>query len=245
MGERRVLDLLSANAPLVATVIAFAVVAMRALAVAHGDLTTAAVLLMTMSIAQAFAAIAVTTVVTIVVLALGFTGSSVVARLRSRDPGAAWSASTVFLAALVIAVFAVPWPFIALALTYAVLNGWFLVDRTDRAIVRAAVRVGDRRVLAILLPCVASLVAVLFLWYDDPWLAREVVGVARERPTVGYVLAEDERWTTVLTHDDRRVVRVRTDDVETRTPCRGDLPPHRPVRWLWADDPGYPLCPAG
>jgi hypothetical protein len=51
------------------------------------------------------------------------------------------------------------------------------------------------------------------------WLPAERIAIAGGDPMIGYVIAVDE-WTTIQREDDRSIILVRSEDVESRGICR-------------------------
>jgi len=84
---------------------------------------------------------------------------------------------------------------------------------------------------------------------DSVWLPSESVVVHGQKPFTAYVLRDDGRWATLLRDHDRRIVILRSAQVERRTPC--SVNGQRSDRSL-ADlmqgntsQPRYTRCPAG
>jgi hypothetical protein len=90
------------------------------------------------------------------------------------------------------------------------------------------------------LPFVFALMAQLAV--GQPWFPPETVVLSDGSSFLGYVVAEDARWTTVLQESDRHLRRLPADLIATRTIC---------TRRVWFDSalgdlarrtPGYPSC---
>lgn len=58
---------------------------------------------------------------------------------------------------------------------------------------------------------------------------------------VGYVLDSDARWTTFLTHVDRRVIEIPTGDIQSRTPCERE---RSGLEIRFRQSGRYPACPS-
>lgn len=65
-----------------------------------------------------------------------------------------------------------------------------------------------------------SLIASVRLLGDDPWIPAERIELARQAQIIGYVVAYDDAWVTVLREEDRRIMRLRPADIVGRTLCR-------------------------
>jgi hypothetical protein len=59
----------------------------------------------------------------------------------------------------------------------------------------------------------------------QPWLPAESISLSSGDPVVGYVLAEDQDWTTVLNDHDRRIYYYHSDQVRQRQVCQSAAVP--------------------
>jgi hypothetical protein len=67
---------------------------------------------------------------------------------------------------------------------------------------------------------VLMVLVLLYLLSTQMWLPRESVRLAGRTTEIAYVLDAGGNWTSLLTDKERRIVRVPSDDVESRTICR-------------------------
>lgn len=222
------------HVPLLATVAVFSAVALQALALAHGDARTATVLLTSLSLSQAGAIVVVNVVRTLVVTSAGYTIGALV---RHRDVRVVFVALGLSGVAAVMA----PWPLQLLSTVVGIGYGVAAKLRVDRAADRLVSTDGAGVALA----SVGTLFVVfVIVWSTTPWWPAEEVRLEAGSRVVGYVTEEGARWTTVLVHEDRSVVRVPTSEVVERTPCGAD-PTAPPLLWAFTEEPGYPACPDG
>lgn len=68
---------------------------------------------------------------------------------------------------------------------------------------------------------------------DRPWLPAEQLKIKDANINVGYVVTEGEKWTTILTEKDRRLIRVNSDDLSTRLICATEKSEMKEVQTLW------------
>lgn len=94
-------------------------------------------------------------------------------------------------------------------------------------------------------PALAFVILISTFITPTMWLPPEVVSLVGEPEEVAYVLSSDSEWTTLLEEGSRRVIIVRTDDVESRTVCNlADRPPQSLMQVIEGDG-GHanPECP--
>jgi hypothetical protein len=76
------------------------------------------------------------------------------------------------------------------------------------------------------------------------WLPAEVLHIQNQTPVVGYVVAIEDDWTTILLEDGRTVEEIRSGDLLGREVC--NLTPHsgRPLAQVIAGEhpTGDPQC---
>jgi hypothetical protein len=238
MADGRVREHLLNHAPLLGGVMVSAVVSSRALVVARGDLTTATALLATLTLPQAAGVVLVGGAITLLGLLLGTTFMGLIGSRRG-DSGPRWAPRLLlFLGFCVPAGFVLPWDVAAFILLASIVAR-ILSGRTDAA----ADRLGEHALGPALFAAGMLLFAILFLRGDEPWLPSETIGLKGGEQVVGYVIDENDRWTTVLTERDRGVVRVPTDDVVSREPCRATAPTKPPLLSIHQPQPHYTACP--
>lgn len=102
----------------------------------------------------------------------------------------------------------------------------------------------DSTIGASALPVLAILIVAIFI-SDRPWLPSERLSFKGQEPVAGYVLSEDDQWTTVMHDDTRVVVRHPTPALTERTICAldGARSSQPPLALLLGWEPGtYPPC---
>lgn len=145
------------------------------------------------------------------------------------------SALEVVAAALILWSFLLPWT--GLIVQLGVLTALFVFARVAR-------RRGWDWMNFDWLTLVFVLIASTFIT-SRMWLPAEEVRTKSAGTITGYVLATDERWTTLLREDTRRVIILRSEDVESRRVCNlpDEVTMGRSLFQVIESEPGGPASP--
>lgn len=224
----------SESVGVVASVAAFALFAIKLMAVSHGSVNTAKALLQTSSLGESLLGVALSGFIPI-----ACAGAFVYALLRlghafaeeeNAWPWLAWTLVLVFVIGFLISI--------AWAVAGAVLLGALLLVRRR---LRSEVSVSLRRVLAF-----AALVPAAVLLIDDSvWLPYERF----DQPgttIVGYTVAETDEVLVVLRDRDRVIQRILVSELSDRDYCVPDYESW--FGWSFSEvvkskRPKYDLCP--
>lgn len=224
----------SESVGVVASVAAFALFAIKLMAVSHGSVNTAKALLQTSSLGESLLGVALSGFIPI-----ACAGAFVYALLRLAHayadgnnpwPWLAWTLVLVFVIGFLISI---TW-----AVAGAALLGGLLLARRR---LRSEVSVSVRRVLAF-----AALVPAAVLLIDDSvWLPYERFDQAGT-VTVGYTVAETDDVLVVLRDRDRVIQRIPVSEISDRDYCVPDYESW--IGWSFSEvvkskRPKYDLCP--
>lgn len=102
------------------------------------------------------------------------------------------------------------------------------------------------RTVAAILAAVAVAGPMLLSPLSEPWVPAEVIRRQSGAPAIGYVLANEGGWTTILTEPDRMILRWRSADLIDRQVCvlsEGGADRRRPLaQVLSSDGRQYQVC---
>lgn len=102
------------------------------------------------------------------------------------------------------------------------------------------------RVLAAALAAVAVAGPMVIFPLREPWVPLEAIRTQAGAPAIGYVLADEGGWTTVLTEPERIILRLRSVDVVDRQVCllsQGRADRRRPLTRVFSSDgQQYEVC---
>lgn len=210
--ERRQPSLVFQHLTLVATVAAFAFVALRVGRIAGSDPGTTLTVLNAAGVASVLVGTFITFLPTIAIIGILFMLGA------TRRPGATDDQKRAIWAVLglVLLVATVLLPIYAAAIIWLALIAfvgltlWFRKRGTE-----------DRHTLYGLVDwtsVAAGIIVSLFI-STDMWLPAEIVTLDSARGEVVFVLSSETDWTTLLLDEGRTIQIVRTDDVEARVVC--------------------------
>ncbi len=209
----------SPDSAVLPTLALFSVVAIKLLVVAHGDYRTAAALVNAAGpVTVAFSVLLGEAPIIILGLALAwgfYVTTDVVSDARRRLT--TWLLGAAVVVEFFIAPFAVLFASAAAFLSFR----WMLhLLKKGSAPLRSAFgQRGWRTIRGVAIVMFLMGLAGGAIFSDRPWLPSERV-TTKSGTLVGYVVEVGAEWTTLLVAKDRRVVRVRSDDVEARQVCR-------------------------
>lgn len=88
------------------------------------------------------------------------------------------------------------------------------------------------------------MIGIFFVVFSpSSWLVAERI-TTTEQMVVGYVVAQEGDWTTILTHHDRRILRIRSDSISARQVCElgsgQSLLQH--LYYVFSGTASYPAC---
>jgi hypothetical protein len=213
----------------------------KILAVSHGDTTTAAALVA----AQGWNILP--TVLLTLVPFLGLVPMVVVGiilgeAIRERDPLGALPVLLVVFAGIAVLLtdIRISVPLLVIVVIYVLLGlamrRWWPQSWLPTTPLQSPVP--GVRVVALV---VLSVFVVASVW-PLMWLPAERIDV-RGQPIVGYVLAHEGATTTLLTEENRRILRVPTDEVGTRETCSlGEPQRSLLLKLYWPRHPEYRAC---
>jgi hypothetical protein len=178
--------------------------AMRVIAATRGDVTVALGVVAQAGIAQVAAG---TLVLTFPALAFVAQVAGVWLLVRPDEP-----TSAQFLGGglLLMGVFFLPWPYF---LTASVI-GFGLAKASAWAS-----EMKGRKVFHWAAAVALIYVGIYFVFDDRPWVPPERLDLVTGDVLVGYVVATDEPWTTVLTEVDRSIRHIPADEIVGRSVC--------------------------
>ena len=241
MGGTRPTAIAAANAALVATLVAFFIIAVRALAVAHLDPTTAVAIVQTTGPVHVLVG---TLTWALPEFAFLLVLASIVARrdiARWPRRHRRWGFLLLGFVAMIL-VFVADWFYLLIVVPVVADEVLAVTMGANRMLLL-------RRIVDASAAIIAFLIAVVFFVSSEMWLPQEKIELLSGSTVYGYVLEEDGPWVSLLQADRRRLLLVREDEIEEREPCT-DLRSGTSVAYLLRDlfgDPpmtaDYRACP--
>jgi hypothetical protein len=222
--------------PLLLTTVSFVFVVVKVYRVAGSDSATAQAIVSSSGVPSVVLGALVSLLPSLVTLAAFLSALLLYYEVGRRSQRRLWW--EVLVAGPLFGLLLLPWP--SAVVLFVILTA-YVVARVWRA--KREKEVVDKTIPD--WPALAFSILISTFITPTMWLPPEVVSLVGEPEEVAYVLSSDSEWTTLLEDGSRRVIVVRTDDVESRTVCNLTGRPPRSLMQVIEGDGGQPNpeCP--
>jgi len=223
-----IIDAIRKDTTIWITATLFVIVIGRVLVVTRGDIPTALAVISTAGVATVIVNTVLSTLGGIALL-IAY-GILVISIAPLHTPKWSMARSTLFMATILIGFLLAPIDTLpgtfGIFLLLAVLG--FLNQRSLKRPSTRRIRTPPAGLTIFTLGLVLGYLLIWqALWLAPVWLPAESVHTKTGK-IIGYVLSDSGDWVSVLTEEDRLVVRMKANTIESRTICQVALPPGAP-----------------